>query len=655
MIVLQTQKISRYFGAEKLFDDVTIEIKERSRIGLVGRNGAGKTTLLDIISGKSEPDSGVIHKKKDSTIGYLNQHTGLESSLTIWEEMYKLAEPVLTMEREMTDIEAQLGEMDIAKDDALYRDLLTRYDALQHTFQENNGYGIESEIKSVLHGFRFYEEDYDRPISQLSGGQKTRLALARLLLEKKDLLILDEPTNHLDIDTLSWLESYLQNYSKALLIVSHDRYFLDKVVQDIYEISRGTVTRFPGNYSNYLDLKAEKLKQEWKVFEKQQKKVAKLEDFVDRNIVRASTTKRAQARRKQLEKMDPLTKPQGDEKSAHFQFQIERESGQVVLQTEDLSIGYGDTILSNDIELDVRKREAIAIVGPNGVGKTTLLKTIIGMIPPVKGTVKAGTKVDFGYYDQEQTLLNGNKSVLNEVWDDHPTMPEQAVRTLLGSFLFSGDDVEKAISSLSGGEKARVALAKLSLEKNNCLLLDEPTNHLDIDSKEVLENALIDYEGTLLFVSHDRYFINRLATKVIEINEFGAIVYLGDYDYYIQKKADLEELDLLETSDSTTNSSESEETSSAKHSFMEQKEYQKNKRKVMRAIETIEEELEELDGDIQTIQIELSLPETFEDFSHYDKLVKKNEVLTKKQDKLMSDWEHYQEELEDMIQEFEQG
>ncbi|WP_423190059.1 ABC-F family ATP-binding cassette domain-containing protein [Alkalibacterium sp. f15] len=646
MILLQTEKISRYFGAEKLFDNVTIEIKDNARIGLVGRNGAGKTTLLEIISGREEPDSGNIHKKKEITIGYLDQYTGLDSSLTIWDEMMKIAEPLLAIEREMREIEKKLSDPTLDKSGTEYTEMLSRYDTLQLTFHEKNGYGIESEIRSVLHGFRFFEEDYDTPIQNLSGGQKTRLALAQLLLEKKDLLILDEPTNHLDIETLAWLETYLQNYSKALLIVSHDRYFLDKVINEVYEVSRGSVDYFTGNYSNYLKLKAEKIKREWKVFEKQQKKIAKLEDFVDKNIVRASTTKRAQARRKQLEKMDTVDKPQNDEKSAHFRFQTDKESGQIVLQTDDLSIGYEETALSSHIDLDIRKEESIAIVGPNGVGKTTLLKTINHMIPSLSGTINYGAKVDLGYYDQEQNLLSEKKTVLDEIWDDHPSLPEQHIRTLLGSFLFSGDDVGKSIASLSGGEKARVALAKLSLEKNNLLLLDEPTNHLDIDSKEVLENALIDYPGTLLFVSHDRYFINRLATRVIELNEKGADVYLGDYDYYIQKKAELEALRLIEQPEAERTETAS---SSAKKTFENQKEVQKNQRKIERAIQSIEDELEQLEEQIESVQKSLSDPKISNDFEKLESLAKENESLQSKQERLLEEWEEKQFALDDLL------
>lgn len=377
----------------------------------------------------------------------------------------------------MRDVEVAIGET--PESDSRYTSLLKEYDQLQHDFNEQNGYGYENEIRSVLHGFKFDESFYDKEISTLSGGQKTRLALARMLLVKPDILILDEPTNHLDIETLAWLEDYLQGYSGALLIVSHDRYFLDRVVNEIYEISRHKIRHYTGNYSRYLDLKAAQLASDWKAYEKQQVEIEKLEDFVARNLVRASTTKRAQSRRKTLEKMDRLDRPDGKEKSAKFMFDIDKVSGNVVLQVEEAAIGYEET-LSEPIDLDIRREDAIALVGPNGIGKSTLLKSLIGQIPFIKGTPHFGTNVTVGYYDQGQADLHGNKTILAELWDEHPTTPEKDIRNVLGGFLFSGEDVEKTIPLLSGGEKARVALAKLSMNKENFLILDEPTNHLDL-------------------------------------------------------------------------------------------------------------------------------------------------------------------------------
>ncbi|AGY82174.1 ABC-F family ATP-binding cassette domain-containing protein [Carnobacterium inhibens] len=647
MILLQAQHVARYFGADVLFENIYLEVQEHSRIALVGRNGTGKSTLLKMIADIEQPDAGKIVKGKQVSIGYLAQNTGLASERTIWDEMLTVFELVIQLEKDMRSIEQQLGDPDLLSDEELYTATLNRYDHIQHRFREENGFGYQSEIRSVLHGFRFYEEDYTKQISQLSGGQKTRLALAKLLLEKKDLLILDEPTNHLDIETLSWLETYLQSYTGALLIVSHDRYFLDKVVNEVYEISRQKITHYKGNYSKYLDLKAARLEQEWKEFEKQQGEIAKLEDFVNRNLVRASTTKRAQSRRKQLEKMDRIDKPQGDEKSARFSFKTEKESGNVVLTLSNGAIGYDGTILSRPVELDVRKYDSIALVGPNGIGKSTLLKSLIDQLPLIQGEKHLGTNVSLGYYDQEQSDLNSTKSVLAELWDEHPTTPEKDIRSILGSFLFSGEDVEKSVSSLSGGEKARLALAKLAMNKNNFLMLDEPTNHLDIDSKEVLENALIDFNGTLLFVSHDRYFINRIATTIIELSEEGSTLYLGDYDYYLEKKAEQEELRLLAETESAEKTKD-ESVPTVKASREINKEEQKLLRQLTRRIEVIEKEMEEVETIITQCETQLIDPEVFGDHVHVQEL---NEEITGAQerlDNLVSEWEEKSLQLEEM-------
>lgn len=651
MILLQAQKIARHFGADILFDQINLEIKSHARIGLVGRNGAGKSTILHILAGLKDPDEGRVSKQKGLTIGFLDQHTGLTSNRTILEEMLSVFDYVIELEKQLRQMEVAISELDGADEDET-KELLQKYDQMQAEFTKLDGYSYMSEVKMVLHGFKFYEEDHHIPINQLSGGQKTRLALAKLLLEKKDLLILDEPTNHLDIETLTWLETYLKNYPGALLMVSHDRYFLDSVVNEIYEISMGNMFHFTGNYSNYLKEKAELIKKQWRDYEKQQKKISDLEDFVQKNIVRASTTKQAQARRKQLQKMDRIEKPQDDEQSAHFSFYTKQTSGDIVVQSDDLYIGYDKRVLSGPINLDIRKEDAIALVGPNGVGKSTLIKTLVDMIPPISGDVKYGTKVDVGYYDQEQQHLDQNKSVLNELWDEHPTLPEVNIRTLLGSFLFSGEDVEKSIHSLSGGERARVALAKLALEKNNFLVLDEPTNHLDIDSKEVLENALIDFDGTLLFVSHDRYFINRMATKVIEVNKDGATLYLGNYDYYLQKK---EELRILKEAKSEYNESSStkeqvkDKAPSVQEATLDRqalKEKQKKVRKLKRRIETIEDDLEVIDEKITKLSESLNDTELYSDSEKLAELSEKHQVIELKQLTLMEEWESLHLELD---------
>ena len=477
-----------------------------------------------------------------------------------------------------------------------------------------------------MHGLNFHLFDYNTKISSLSGGQKTRLALGKLLLSKPDILILDEPTNHLDIDTLSWLEQYLQSYDGAILIVSHDRYFLDEVVNQVYEISRHQIMKFPGNYSFYLDKKAENYERDMKLFEKQQDEVAKLQDFIQRNLARASTTKRAQSRRKQLDRMELMDRPLGDESSATFRFDIEKQSGNEVLNIHSLSIGYEkDAAVSTNINLRITRGESIALVGPNGVGKSTLLKTIVEKLPALDGEMQIGTNVFIGYYDQQQADLTSNKTVLKELWDEYPFKNEKDIRTVLGNFLFSGDDVLKIVSSLSGGEKARLALAKLMMQKANLLILDEPTNHLDLDSKEILENALLDYPGTILFVSHDRYFINRIASKVIELNQDGVTDYLGDYDYFVEKKLEQEELKALaERTTSQYNSNTSEKTS-----YQQDKEAKKLERQRLRRIEQIESQIEELEQAVDQNEQLLCDPAVFQNHEKSLEILQENEKINR--------------------------
>ncbi|MDN3042465.1 ABC-F family ATP-binding cassette domain-containing protein [Enterococcus faecium] len=641
MILLQANQIARHFGAEVLFENIHLEISTGARVALVGRNGAGKSTLLKIIAGIEAPDDGKIAKNKTATLGYLAQDTGLDSNETVWNEMLKAFEQVRQMEQRMRELEIFISEG--TPDTPAYTSYLKEYDRLQHDFSDRNGYGYENEIRSVLHGFKFDSSFYDQKIDTLSGGQRTRLALARILLQHPDILILDEPTNHLDIETLSWLENYLQSYTGALLIVSHDRYFLDKVVNEVYELSRRKMRHYKGNYSKYLDLKAEQLTSEWKAYEKQQTEIHKLEDFVARNLVRASTTKRAQSRRKTLEKMERLDRPQGDEKQANFLFSIEKPSGNVVLQIEDAAIGYDDVTLSEPINLDIRRQEAIALVGPNGIGKSTLLKSIIHQIPFIRGKETLGTNVTIGYYDQGQADLHTNKTILAELWDEHPTTLEKDIRSALGAFLFSGEDVEKPIPLLSGGEKARVALAKLAMNKENFLILDEPTNHLDIDNKEVLENALIDYDGTLLFVSHDRYFINRIATKVVELSENGSKVYLGDYDYYLEKKQEEEEIAELLAQDEP----ESAPAPTNKSDYYQSKEQQKLIRSLQRKITQVEEEMTRIDEWIDRLEQEMVAPENLEDHVKLNELNQALESARQDQETKLSEWEELSLELEE--------
>ncbi|HET7578762.1 MAG TPA: ABC-F family ATP-binding cassette domain-containing protein [Bacillales bacterium] len=634
MILLQVNRLEKSFGADLILSNISMEVQSRGRIGLVGRNGAGKSTLLKIVAGELSYDSGDITLPLDVTIGYMAQNTELDSTRSIWDEMMTVFEPLVRMEKQLRTLEEKMADGYDGK-------LLAEYDQLQEAFKNTGGYTYQSDIRAVLTGLNFGGFAESTPISTLSGGQKTRLALGKKLLEKPDLLILDEPTNHLDIDTLTWLEGWLASYPGALVIVSHDRYFLDHTVNEIYEISRHRSEHFHGNYSDYLEEKAARYERDMKTYEKQQKEVAKLEDFIQRNIVRASTTKRAQSRRKRLEKMELMDKPKGDEKSANFSFDVARQSGKDVLRAENLSVGYSETEpIFEHLNLDVKRGERIALVGPNGIGKTTLLKTIAGSLQPLAGNVRLGANVQIGYYDQEQQTLNRTKRVLDELWDDYPLTPEKEIRTVLGNFLFSGDDVLKTVAELSGGEKARVALAKLMMQKANLLILDEPTNHLDLDSKEVLEAALADYPGTILFVSHDRYFINRNATKVDEMSRDGLTTYLGDYDYYVEKKAEIEELRRLE--EEQISGSAEPAPSEGKQAFEAEKKAKNEERRRQRQIEEIEGQIEALEKQIEEKEQRLLDPEIYEDHEKAAELNTEIEEDRQKLDDLMEEWTELQ-------------
>ncbi|MFV5318896.1 ABC-F family ATP-binding cassette domain-containing protein [Priestia megaterium] len=644
MIILQLNGITKYYGAEPILSNIKLEVQSKDRIALVGRNGAGKSTLLKIIAEQLSYDSGEIIKPKGVSIDYMGQDTVLESTLSIWEEMMTVFAPLKKMEKELRTLETKMGDPDIFNDSVQYEKLTKEYDQLQVTFKDLGGYQYEADTRSILHGFRFSNFDYSTPISSLSGGQKTRLALAKLLLTKPDLLILDEPTNHLDIETLAWLEQFLQGYEGAILIVSHDRYFLDKVVNQVYEVTQKTTVKYTGNYSKYLVQKAERYEKEMRQYEKQQDEVAKLNDFIQRNIARASTTKRAQSRRKQLDRMELINRPNEGEKSASFSFEIERQSGNEVLNLEDVSIGYDENnYVVQQANLRIKKGESLALVGPNGVGKSTLLKGIVDKLSFKTGTISFGSNVMVGYYDQEQANLTSNKTVLNELWDDYPSKPEKEIRTALGNFLFSGDDVLKIVSTLSGGEKARLALAKLMLQKANFLILDEPTNHLDLDSKQVLENALIDYPGTLLFVSHDRYFINRIANKIAELSPEGVEEFLGDYDYYVEKKAEIEEIKELEN----IKANEERTVKVDKQSYKQDKEQKKLMRQRMRRIEEIEIEINKLEAAQAENEELLCDPEIYQNHEEVSRLNGENEKISSQLSTLMEEWEELQLLLEE--------
>ena len=627
MIILQANKIERSFAGEVLFENINLQVDERDRIALVGKNGAGKSTLLKILVGEEEPTSGEINKKKDISLSYLAQDSRFESENTIYDEMLHVFDDLRRTERQLRQMELDMGEKTGVELDKLMSD----YDRLSEEFRQAGGFTYEADIRAILNGFKFDESMWQMKIAELSGGQNTRLALAKMLLEKPNLLVLDEPTNHLDIETIAWLENYLVNYSGALIIVSHDRYFLDKVATITLDLTKHSLDRYVGNYSSFVEQKEQKLLTEAKNYEKQQKEIAALEDFVNRNLVRASTTKRAQSRRKQLEKMERLDKPEAGTKSANMTFHSDKTSGNIVLTVENAAIGYDGEVLSEPINLDLRKMNAVAVVGPNGVGKTTFIKSIVDQVPFIKGEKRFGANVEVGYYDQIQSKLTPSNTVLDELWNDFRLTPEVEIRNRLGAFLFSGDDVKKSVGMLSGGEKARLLLAILSMENNNFLILDEPTNHLDIDSKEVLENALIDFDGTFLFVSHDRYFINRVATHVLELSENGSTLYLGDYDYYVEKKAELE---ASQAEEALTENKEKE--TSPVNDYQAQKETQKELRKLMKQVENLENEIEELDKKSQEISQQML---STNDADELMNLQEELDKISQRQEEAMLEWE----------------
>ncbi|KRL31895.1 ABC transporter, ATP-binding protein [Companilactobacillus paralimentarius DSM 13238 = JCM 10415] len=633
LILLQAQNITKNFGTKKLFSNVSFEVQDNSRIGLVGRNGVGKSTMLKIISDQESYNSGNIALKKDTNIGYLAQDSGLNSENKIFDEMEHVFDYLKEQEKKMHVLEEKLADPNIQD----YDNILKQYDQLQNTFRQENGYGYQSEIRSVLKGFGFDEDVWQAQISTLSGGERSRLAMAKMLLEHHDILLLDEPTNHLDINTVEWLEGYLKNYRGALVIVSHDQYFLDKVVTEIVEINHHSSTHYSGNYTFYLQEKKKNQEVAWKHYEEQQAEIKKTEEYIQKNIVRASTTKMAQSRRKKLEHMDILDRPDSDQGSVHFKFQIDKESGNDVLLVKDAAIGYENHIMSEPINLDVKKGERVGIIGPNGIGKSTFLKSILGQIPMIKGTTQFGANVEVGYYDQNLKNLDPKKDVLHEIWDIYPRLDEQVIRNMLGAFLFSGDDVLKPVAGLSGGEKARLTLTKLAMEHDNFLIMDEPTNHLDIDSKEVLEDALKNFEGTVLFVSHDRYLLNTLADRIVDIGEHGSKIYLGDYDYYVEKTTDHP----TEETQTTANVSEK------KVQYQQSKEQQKQERKLRRQVEDLEKQIAELEDKNTAIQKEMTKDENLTSYSKLADLQKELDENKQQQDKVEEEWTEKSIELED--------
>ena len=634
-MLIQLNNVTKNFVVNEVFSNVKMEINDKDRVAIVGRNGAGKSTLLKIISGEIDFDNGERTVSKDTTIGYLSQEFIVREDLSIYEEMITCFNEIIELEKELEKISYELTSENIESNPGL----LDKYDRLQNQVLTHKDYHYKSKIDSVLYGLDFDKEVFDKKISTFSGGEKTRLSMAKLLLSEPDLLILDEPTNHLDMENVAWLENYLSSYNGAIVIVSHDRYFIDKVVNVVYNLEFGKLKKYVGNYSNFLRQYEEDYEKNLKEYVSQQKDIKRLEEFVQKNIARASTSKMAKSRQKVLDKMEIIDNPRKDDKVANIAFRIKEQSGRDVLIINDLQVGYEEQV-GQKYNFSVYKGDRLAIVGKNGIGKSTLIKTIAKKQKKLGGNIQYGSKVSLGYYDQKQAEFESSKTILNELWDEYPLMKEAEVRTVLGRFLFRGDDVLKIVRDLSGGEKARLQLAKLMLEKNNLLILDEPTNHLDITSKQVLEEALENYEGTILFVSHDRYFINKIANKVFDITEEGYNIYLGNYDYYLEKREQekiakrLKEEKIAEAVVKEVND------------YVLSKEEKRRIRKLERTRDELIVQIDELESKIKIVNEELMKEEVYTDAVKTQEWNGKLKKLTSELEEKNNSWLELEEELE---------
>lgn len=637
-MLIQLNNVTKNFVVNEIFSNVKMEINDKDRVAIVGRNGAGKSTLLKIISGELSFDSGERTVSKNTTIGYLSQEFIVREDLSIYEEMITCFDEIISLEADLEKLSYELTPENIENDSGL----LDRFDRLQNEVLTHKDYHYKSKIESVLYGLDFTKDVFDKKISTFSGGEKTRLSMAKLLLSEPDLLILDEPTNHLDMENVAWLENYLSSYNGAIVIVSHDRYFLDKVVNVVYNLEFGKLKKYVGNYSKFLKQYEEDYEKQLKEFTSQQKDIKRLEEFVQKNIARASTSKMAKSRQKVLDKMELIDNPKKDDKAANIEFNIKEQSGRDVLMIDNLKVGYDGKQVGNAYNFSVYKGDRIAIVGRNGIGKSTLIKTIAKKQNAIGGSVHYGSKVSLGYYDQKQAEFESSKTILNELWDEYPLMKEAEVRTVLGRFLFRGDSVLKIVRDLSGGEKARLQLAKLMLEKNNLLVLDEPTNHLDITSKQVLEDALENYEGTIVFVSHDRYFINKIANKVLDITGDDYNIYLGNYDYYLEKRE--QELIAKKLKEEKTD----EVQEKVANHYVLGKEEKKRIRKLERTREELLEKIESLEEKVTLVNNELTKEEVYTDAIKVQEYNEELRSLNQEIEDLNNTWLEIEEELESL-------
>lgn len=629
-MILSCNNISKSFGTDVIIKSCSFNIEDHEKAAIVGINGAGKSTLLKIITGIEPADTGLVTLAKDKTLGYLSQQQNLNSDNTIYDELLSVKQYILDMEAQLRSIENQMK----SADDTALETLMKKYSDLNHEFELNNGYAYKSEITGVLKGLGFAEEDFTLNVNTLSGGQKTRVALGRLLLSKPDIILLDEPTNHLDMESISWLENYLLNYSGAVLIVAHDRYFLDKIVSKIIELDNGNATVFSGNYTDYASKKAILRNMQLKEYLNQQREIKHQEEVITKlkQFNREKSIKRAESREKMLNKMEFVDKPEILNDKMDIKLEPNVISGNDVLTVDNLTKGFDGTVLFDNICFQIKRGERVALIGSNGTGKTTILKLINGIIPADSGSIYLGAKVNIGYYDQEHHVLDPDKTIFDEIRDAYPDLNNTQIRNTLAAFLFTNEDVFKYIKDLSGGERGRVSLAKLMLSNANFLILDEPTNHLDITSKEILENALNSYTGTVLFVSHDRYFINSTATRIIELANKTVVNYIGNYDYYLEKK------DILGAKPITNNTSKSSSSAISKLNWQEEKVKQAQQKKIKNEIKRTEERMALIEAEIEELDNMYAAPAISSDTAKLMEIHTRKEALSKELDELYDKW-----------------
>lgn len=638
MIILSCNNLTKSFGVESILENISFTVNEGDKIGVIGVNGTGKTTLFKIISGIYGYDSGEIYTSKDCEIGYLEQNTNFYSDNTIFTEVLEVFSDLIKMEEDLRKMECEISDKSSETNSPDLQKLMDNYSHKLELFQNSNGYGYKSEAKGVLKGLGFNDDELEKPIKILSGGEKTRVLLAKLLLKKPTLLLLDEPTNHLDSDALEWLELFLKQYKGTVILISHDRYFLDQSVNRIFEIHNKKLKAYNGNYSYYVEKSAIDKEIERKTYEDQQKEIKKQEESIERLKAygREKHLKRARSKEKALSKIEVLDKPDGERKRAKIKFIPAVESGNDVLAVRDVEMSFPDKVLFKDLNLDIYRGEKVALIGPNGAGKSTLFKIIMNELDPIQGEVKFGTNVNTAYFHQEQKTLNLDNTVIDEIWDANPHLTQTEVRNMLGAFLFENEDVFKRISSLSGGERARVAILKLILSQSNFLLLDEPTNHLDIDSKEVLEEALVNYTGTIFTISHDRYFLNKVVDKILVLDENGVTEYLGNYDYYIEKKRQLSEMNKEENTETKTKTQLKEEK-------RKEKEQREIERRSKNKIKKLEDDIEQTEKKIAGLDMMLCQEEIY---SNPEKSKEVNLEKSELEDKLASLYEKWEQIME---------